>query len=240
MKRLASAAAAVLICLALWAIPAAAQDSGCFGTSASQARYDLARFGTGLRHTPRNMVRARNLEWEVPLALGAAALIAAADRHASNQVSSASLQSNSSLASNVGLGAELGLSGAAWLAGCHTHNDGLRATGQMALEAAGIAQLLDIGLKETFRRVRPTGSQGEAGEFWDGGTSFPSGHATVSFAIASVVAHRTHRRWVKWGAYGLATAVTAARFGAHKHFISDLVIGSTLGYVTGTYLSQTH
>lgn len=239
MKRLASAAAAVLICLASWAIPAAAQDSGCIGTSASQARYDLQRFGTGLRHTPRNMVRARNLEWEVPLVLGAAVLIGTADRHASNQVSSPSLQSNSSLASNVGLGVELGASGAAWLAGCHQHDDGLRATGQMALEAAGIAQLLDIGLKETFRRVRPSG-QGEAGEFWDGGTSFPSGHAAVSFAIASVVAHRTHRRWVKWGAYGLATAVTAARFGARKHFISDLVIGSTLGYVTGTYLSEPH
>lgn len=239
MNRLASVAAAVAICLASWANPAAAQNSGCIATSASQARTDLARFGTGLRHTPRNMVRARNLEWEVPVALGAAALIAAADRHASNQVSSASLQSNSSLASNIGLGVELGLSGTAWLAGCHSHNDQLRATGEMALEAAGVAQLLDLGLKETFRRVRPTGKN-EAGEFWDGGTSFPSGHATVSFAIASVVAHRAHRRWIKWGAYGLATAVTAARFGARKHFISDLVIGSTLGYVTGTYLSEPH
>ncbi|HEU5453266.1 MAG TPA: phosphatase PAP2 family protein [Terriglobales bacterium] len=239
MNRFASAAAAVVICVASWANPAAAQNSGCVATSVTQARYDLARFGTGLRHTPRNMVRRRNLEWEIPVALGAAALIGAADRHASNQVTSASLQSNSSLASNIGLGLELGASGAAWLAGCHKQDDGLRSTGEMALEAAGVAQLLDLGLKEAFRRVRPNGKN-EPGDFWDGGSSFPSGHATVSFAIASVVAHRAHRRWIKWGAYGLATAVTAARFGARKHFLSDLVIGSTLGYVTGTYLSEPH
>lgn len=186
---------------------------------------------------PREMVRRSNLEWEVPVAMGTAALIAAADRHASNQVTSASLQSNSSLASNVGLGVEFGVAGAAWLAGCHMHNDRLRSAGETALEAAGAAGLSVFAVKEAFKRVRPF-QKNETGEFWEGGNSFPSGHAAFSFAIASVVAHRyAHRRWVKWGAYGLATAVTCARFGARQHFLSDLVVGSTIGYVTGTYLS---
>ncbi len=42
---------------------------------------------------------------------------------------------------------------------------------------------------------------------------------------------------VKWGAYGLATGVSLARIGGKKHFVSDVLVGATLGYVTGTYLS---
>ncbi len=42
---------------------------------------------------------------------------------------------------------------------------------------------------------------------------------------------------VKWGAYGLATGVILARIGGKKHFVSDVLVGATLGYVTGTYLS---
>jgi membrane-associated phospholipid phosphatase len=49
------------------------------------------------------------------------------------------------------------------------------------------------------------------GEFWEGGRSFPSGHAAASFAFASVIAHRyPHNSWLKWGAYGLATGVSLA------------------------------
>jgi membrane-associated phospholipid phosphatase len=66
----------------------------------------------------------------------------------------------------------------------------------------------------------------------------PSGHAAASFAFASVIAHRYPKNpWLKWGAYGLATGVSFARVAGKKHFVSDIVAGGVVGYVTGTYMS---
>ena len=66
-----------------------------------------------------------------------------------------------------------------------------------------------------------------------------SGHTAGSFAFASVIAHRyPHNKWAKWGAYGLAAAVSGSRFPAHKHYASDILVGATLGYVTGAYMAN--
>jgi membrane-associated phospholipid phosphatase len=43
---------------------------------------------------------------------------------------------------------------------------------------------------------------------------------------------------VKLGAYALATGVSLSRYPAKKHFPSDILIGATIGYVTGTYLAN--
>jgi len=46
-----------------------------------------------------------------------------------------------------------------------------------------------------------------------------------------------HNPWVDWGVYALATRVSLS-YPAKKHFPSDILIGATLGYVTGTYLVE--
>jgi membrane-associated phospholipid phosphatase len=77
------------------------------------------------------------------------------------------------------------------------------------------------------------------GEFWEGGKSFPSGHSAASFAFASVLTHRyPHNPWVRWGAYALATGVSLGRLAGKKHFPSDVLVGATVGYVTGAYLAD--
>jgi len=76
------------------------------------------------------------------------------------------------------------------------------------------------------------------GEFWEGGQWFPSGHTAGSFAFASVIAHRyPHNFWLEWAAYGMAMGVSLARVAGKKHFASDILVGGTPGYVTGTYLA---
>jgi len=62
----------------------------------------------------------------------------------------------------------------------------------------------------------------------------------MSFAVASVLAHHTNRRWKKIALYGLAGAISFARFPAKKHFLSDIMVGSAIGYVTGTYIAHPH
>jgi membrane-associated phospholipid phosphatase len=64
------------------------------------------------------------------------------------------------------------------------------------------------------------------------GLGFPSGHATVVFALASVVSPYLTRRQ-RAIAYGLAVAVGVARVHLGAHFPLDVMGGAALGYLIG-------
>ena len=165
-------------------------------------------------------------------------LIAEVDRPADNRIQSKSFEDLAGRWSNLGLGMEIGSAALAYGAGCRGHNSYLRHTGFKALAAMAAAGTVDLGLKLAFDRQFPYG-RNSTGKFWGGGRSFPSGHSATSFAFAAVIAHRyPQNKWVKWGAYALATGVSLSRYPAKKHFPSDILVGATLGYVTGTYLSS--
>ncbi|HET9284008.1 MAG TPA: phosphatase PAP2 family protein [Candidatus Angelobacter sp.] len=108
----------------------------------------------------------------------------------------------------------------------------------------GTESLLDslivVGvLKEVFRRNRP--DEKHPGDFWGGGTSFPSGHAIQVWSIASLLDHEyKHKKIVGITAYSLAGIVSAARIAAQKHFASDVVAGGTMGWFIGRYVYDTH
>jgi membrane-associated phospholipid phosphatase len=78
-------------------------------------------------------------------------------------------------------------------------------------------------IKEIVRRERPDESDN---------LSFPSGHASNAFALAAVA--ERHYGW-KAGvpAYALAGAVAVSRLQRNKHYLSDVLAGSTLGYLVG-------
>ena len=217
--------------------PESAPDSGCnIHTFTHQTLSEASQFGQGLLKVPRNAIRPSNLAWELPILGATGVLIAKVDRPADNRIQSKSLQQTASLWSNVGLGLEIGSSALAYGVGCGEHRPYLRDAGFTALAGLGAAGTVDLALKLAFNRQFPTTGNG-AGKFWGGGRSFPSGHSATSFAFAAVVAHRYPKnKWVKWGAYALATGVSLSRYPAKKHFPSDILMGATLGYVIGTYL----
>jgi membrane-associated phospholipid phosphatase len=197
----------------------------------------VTQLGKGLLAAPRNAAQSDNLMWEFPVLSATGVLIGAADNAASDRIQSASLQRTANNWSNIGLGLELGAGAITYGIGCTTHRAKMREVGQTALDATGAASLAGGVMKLGFGRLRPRAPNG--GEFWSGGNSFPSGHAAASFAFASVIAHRyPHNPWLKWTAYGVATGVSLARFPAKEHFLSDIVIGGTIGYVTGAYLAS--
>lgn len=87
-------------------------------------------------------------------------------------------------------------------------------------------------LKQLTNRERPNGGDSDA---------FPSNHATQAFAVASVVAdHYEHRPWVRWAAYGLATAVGISRVYHEAHWASDVVAGAAIGTLVGTTVARTN
>ena len=79
-----------------------------------------------------------------------------------------------------------------------------REVGVLGTEALLDSLIVVEVLKPIAGRQRPD-SKGEKGQFFDGGDSFPSGHAIESWALASVIAHEYRRtKWVPVVAYGLA------------------------------------
>jgi membrane-associated phospholipid phosphatase len=70
--------------------------------------------------------------------------------------------------------------------------------------------------------------------------SFPSGHATQAFAVASVIAADYPEWWVQVVAYGAAGVVGLARIEQNAHFASDVVAGAIIGTVVGRAVVARH
>src|SRR5205085_7301394 len=96
------------------------------------------------------------------------------------------------------------------------------------------------GLKLRLRAGGSGCGHGGGGFFQPGGTSFPSGHASTSFAIATVIAHEYPGWFTQFASYGMATAISLARVSGQKHFPSDVFIGGTIGYLIGRSVYKNH
>jgi membrane-associated phospholipid phosphatase len=217
------------------------QCKTCAKDSESDLRTDFNR----MLHAPAAIPSGvrRNYRWLLPASAITAALIATgADERASRHVDSSSLERTSNNLSHVGLyGIGLGSAATIFALGCH-HGPNCdphrRRAGFRTLEAMGYGLVIDEGLKAAFNRERPDNPAGD-GRFWHGGKSFPSGHAVAIWAFASAISHEyPNNRMVRYGSYGLAIAVSGLRFSAKKHFPSDVLGGSVVGYSLGKYLGQ--
>ena len=64
--------------------------------------------------------------------------------------------------------------------------------------------------------------------------AFPSGHATVAFAAATVFAKEyKDKRAIPIIAYSAATLVSLSRITENKHWFTDVFVGAMLGYLSG-------
>lgn len=115
-------------------------------------------------------------------------------------------------------------------------------TALLALESFALASLMVRVPKNLIGRRRPDAWPPSTPDDWDGpfhGTSFPSGHTTASFAVASVIA--TQYRDIKWipiAAYSVASLAGISRIYDNKHWLSDVVAGATIGTLVGNLVSR--
>jgi PAP2 superfamily len=96
------------------------------------------------------------------------------------------------------------------------------------LRAQIVTEGLVQSLKYTVQRPRPDGSSGY---------SFPSGHAAVTFATATVL-DRHHSWRVALPAYAFATYVATSRLHDNVHNLSDVAFGAALGAVVGRTVTR--
>ena len=183
----------------------------------------------------------KDANWFVPLGLTTATLIAT-DRRTADALDNKRAQLNVShnvsyLGSGYGAGS---IVGAFYLVGKATHNARARETGLLGGEALIDSGIVAAVLKHATQRTRPRGGQ-ERGDFFDGGLSFPSGHSIAAWSLATVVANEYRdNRFVQISAYGLAAAVSVSRYTGRNHFLSDVLVGSAIGYGIGRYVYRAH
>lgn len=200
---------------------------------------DILRDQRAIWTSPFHLGRG-DAKWLAPLGVSVLAL-AATDQHTgqlSNNPRRISVSKGISRAGSIYSTA--GLAAGFYLLGRAKGNARARETGLLGGEALIDSGLVFSALKYASQRPRPTIDDAHA-EFFDGGHSFPSGHAASAWALATVVAHEYHdRRAVQVAAYGLAAAVSVSRYTARKHFLSDVLVGIAIGYGVGRYVYKTH
>ncbi|HEY6243827.1 MAG TPA: phosphatase PAP2 family protein [Pyrinomonadaceae bacterium] len=183
----------------------------------------------------------QDTKWLIPSVVGFGSLITT-DRITGDEIgeseSQVKLSREVSYAGSIyGLGA---FAGTFYLIGRATKNDRARETGVLSAEALVDTAIVGGALKVITQRGRPLDGR-ERSEFFDGGSSFPSGHSIQVWSVATIVAHEYREsRAVQVAAYGLASAVSIARFTGHKHYLSDVVVGSAVGYGIGRYVFNAH
>ncbi len=100
--------------------------------------------------------------------------------------------------------------------------------------AGGLSWLIvEVILKPLAARSRPGLELGAiiVGSSLKDSYSFPSGHATVAFAMA-VVLSRKEPKW-RWIFYMLAVFISLSRIFLGKHFPLDVFVGGLLGWSIG-------
>jgi PAP2 superfamily len=113
--------------------------------------------------------------------------------------------------------------------------------GREAIEASIFAGLIANIIKPVFGRERPEASN-NATLFKPGSSnySFPSGHATVAFSVASVIAARSPGWFWPTLAYTTASVVAFDRVNDRAHFPSDVLAGAAIGISIGRFIVHRH
>jgi membrane-associated phospholipid phosphatase len=183
--------------------------------------------------------------WQYLLPIGIAAAFIPFDKHISAQLPSGHGGASQTIsdAGLLGTGATVG---GLYLFGLARDDTHARETGLFGAEALLNSILPHTALTYAFGRYRPfQGPMGEVGEgdfFGSHGyaSSFPSGHSMYTWAMVSVLANEYPSKKSKVFWYAVGTTVAISRVTAREHFASDVIAGSTIGYLIGSHIWHSH
>ncbi len=129
-----------------------------------------------------------------------------------------------------------GVVGGFYVVGALTDDSNAIQVAQDGIAASLIASgIITPAIKLITGRSRPRDDAGiyHFKPFSNANSSFPSGHTTEAFALASVIANHYEATWVTCTSYTIASLVGLARAYHHAHFASDIVAGAMIGTLVG-------
>jgi hypothetical protein len=135
--------------------------------------------------------------------------------------------------------------GALYLYGHFQDNERARETALLGLESLVLSGATTEVIKNLTHRVRPY--SGHANNVWHGpemslgDLSFPSGHSTQAFALATVIANEYRdKKYMPPLVYGIASMTALSRVHDNAHWFSDVFFGSAIGYFTAEAVLNRH
>ncbi len=131
----------------------------------------------------------------------------------------------------------LSIAGIFYLAGKIFDDEKSQETAISALESFIFSGLICSSLKVLAGRSRPYREEG-SGRFYgptfdNSKLSLPSGHATVAFSLASVIASEYDNLLIDISAYTIASLTSFSRIYDDKHWTSDVALGAIIGTLVG-------
>ncbi|WAC13423.1 phosphatase PAP2 family protein [Dyadobacter pollutisoli] len=116
--------------------------------------------------------------------------------------------------------------------GVHSKTDILNRT-VILIKGEAMALTTVTLLKSATHTLRPDGSSYN---------SFPSGHTTQAFAAATFLNEEYKDRcpWMPYASYTVASSVGLLRVANNRHYISDVLVGAGIGYLSMKVAYWTH
>jgi hypothetical protein len=126
------------------------------------------------------------------------------------------------------------------------NNQKAKVTAMKGVESFILASITTQIIKHLTHRHRPNQDNPPNPTLWEGPfqgfdfTSFPSGHATAAFAVATVLGTAYKETiWVPILCYSLATGAALSRIYDNQHWASDVLVGSVIGFAVGKLVINT-
>ena len=181
--------------------------------------------------------------WQPVLVIGAIATASLADRAVNEWAQDNRTPQSDDLAQIFRYGGEpgvtLSIGGGIVVAGTIAGKAELQRSGGRVLLSVVAADLTTIALKVGTGRYRPAETDNPyIFKPFSGHDSFPSGHATVAFALATSLSNEIKNGWATAALYTFATGTAWSRLNDQRHWFSDVLAGATVGFTTATIVHR--
>jgi membrane-associated phospholipid phosphatase len=176
--------------------------------------------------------------WEAAIAAGAVGLVSISDLHVDHWFQDQRSAESDDIARVFKWGGSpavaFGVPAAIIVTGIATKNPKLQRSGGRVLGSVALAGVTTGALKFVVGRFRPDEATSQyIFRPFSNHDAFPSGHATMAFALATSLSEEIRRPWATAVLYAGATGTAWSRLNDHKHWLSDVLAGATIGVTAG-------
>ncbi len=179
--------------------------------------------------------------WEAAITVGTIGAVSVFDRQVDDWIQERRSSQSDAVARAFRIGGDpelvfgvpVGILAAGFISG---HKD-LQRSGGRVLASVVTAGFTTAAIKIITGRVRPSDtSDPYAFKPFSQNDALPSGHATMAFALATSLSEEIHRPWATAVLYAGASGTAWSRLNDHKHWLSDVLAGATVGITAGNLI----